>query len=99
MSRYLHTLSAVLFYLLGSSAFLAYVLWHNGVAVERTEAWLAVVDLPLLFIGALYGGLSVERSLRDGNRPSLLVGILVALPLLAVCVLFAALNFWNLVAR
>jgi hypothetical protein len=91
--RYIHALSAVLFYLLGSSFFIAFILMRNGIAAENFNAWLHAGDMPLLLSGLLYGGLSVYGSIRSDTSSSkiLLIGILV--PLVIIFLLLAALNF------
>lgn len=91
--HYLHTLSAVLFYILGTTFFLAYVLMHNGIAATASLAWLHTGDMPLLLSGLLYGGLSVYRSLQDeaSSSKALMLGILI--PLAILFLLLLAVNF------
>ncbi len=80
MSRYLHTLSAILFYILAGAFFLGYVLMINDIAPLRMAAFLYAGQLPLLFVSLLYGGLSVYHSLhREGTGASVL-SILIGLP-------------------
>lgn len=93
VSRYLHTLSAALFYLVGSSCFVAYVLLRNGMGGEAPGLWLNVIDLPLLALGLLYGGLSIYRSLSDGH-PSRTLAWGVGIPFTVLFVLAALANFW-----
>lgn len=81
MLRYLHALSAVLFYLLGLSFFLAYVLLKNAIAVSWMMRWLDIGMLPLLFVSLLYAGLSFRQSLKEAS-PSRLLSLLLSLPLL-----------------
>ena len=95
MARYLHRLSAVLFYALGSSCFLAYVLLRNGIGGALPGQWLLHVDLPLVAVGLLYGGISVAFSLSDDPTPSRRLCIAVAAPLAALFLAFLVLNFWN----
>lgn len=96
MSRYLHTLSAVLFYLLGLAAFGAYVLLKNDIGGTYPQFLLMIIDIPLLVVGALYGGISVYRSLKEDHAPSPILGIFIALPLILVVGFFAVLNFWTI---
>jgi hypothetical protein len=96
MSRYLHTLSAVLFYLLGLAAFGAYVLLKNAWGGYLPSFVLNVIDIPLLVVGALYGGMSVYRSLKEEHAPSPILGIFIALPLILVIGFFVVLNFWTI---
>ncbi len=98
MVRYLHTLSAVLFYVLAGSMFLAYVLAHNDIWQPQATLWMNVGDLPLLLTSILYGGTSVYLSLKDDTAPSPILGTLIALPLLVVFGFFVILNFWTLFA-
>lgn len=96
MSRFLHTLSAVVFYLLGAVAFGAYIAFKNGFWVDRAEFVLSIIDLPLLVVGALYGGLSVYRSLKSEHAPSPILAFFIALPLILVIGFFGVLNFWTI---
>ena len=93
MLRYLHSLSAVCFYILGSSFFLAYIFFHNGIMAEASQAWMQIGDMPLLLSGILYGGLSVYRSISDetANSKTLMLGI--GIPLVILFGLFLVLNF------
>lgn len=92
MIRYLHTLSAILFYVLGLSFFGAYILFHNGIATQASAAWLKSGDLPLLVSGLLYGGLSVYESVRkDSSSQTVLLGI--SIPLGILFILLLVLNF------
>ena len=94
MVRYLHTLSAILFYILGSSMFVAYVLYVNDIAKVQTGTWLETSDLPLLFMGLLYGGLSVYRSLTNDKKESTVLALSLGIPLLAIFLVFVSLKFF-----
>ena len=94
MIRYLHTLSAALFYILGSAAFIAYVMQTNNIAVAASTEWLNASDLPLLCIGLLYGGLSLYRSLTNENKASRTLGLSIGIPLLILFLLFVSLKFF-----
>lgn len=84
MSRYLHTLSAVLFYILGGTYFGALVLDHNGVGSGYPRFWMDIADLPLLLTGLLFGGVSLYRSVRGDEDTShaLIVGLAIPLGIL-----------------
>jgi hypothetical protein len=93
MSRFLHTLSAILFYLLGGSYFLAIVLNYNDIAGTAPRVWMDIMDLPLLLTGLLFGGISLYRSVRsDGDTShALIVGL--AFPLVILFGLMLITNF------
>ncbi|HVW66943.1 MAG TPA: hypothetical protein VHA78_04425 [Candidatus Peribacteraceae bacterium] len=93
MTRYLQTLSAILFYILGASAFLAYLLWVNAIAQKQMLLWLQTVDLPLLCVALLFGGISVYRSMTPG-KPSRGLALWIGIPLLFVFLLSVFLKFW-----
>lgn len=98
MIRFLHSLSAFCFYLLGSAMFGSFVLLRNGLYAPWPERLLTTADLPLLAAGMLYGGTSVYLSLRDEGSSSRALALTVALPLLALFLLVLALNFWPVLA-
>lgn len=91
--RYLHALSAVLFYALGTSFFGAYFLMQNEIGATFPYMWLQVGDLPLFLSGVLYGGISVYRSLQGDAPVSRVLAIAIGLPLLFLFVAIAILNF------
>ena len=95
MARYLHSLSAVLFYLLGLSFFGAYLLWRNEIEGALSLNWLTVADLPLLITGLLYGGTSVYLSI-DQDHHSRGLAWWIGLPLLILFIVAAVFNFWPL---
>ena len=95
MPRYLNTLSTILFYTLGSSFFLAYILMRNEIADPWPLWWLEIADMPLLLIALLYGGLSLYLSLQPEIGGSKAFGTIVALPLSLLFLLFLFLNFWT----
>ena len=81
MLTYLHRLSALLFYILGSSFFLAYIFWKNQILADASMQWLSHAFLPLLAVAMLYGGASVLLSIEPEGRPSSSLTLLVTLPL------------------
>lgn len=94
MTRHVHTISAVLFYLLGASFFGAYLLLRNEIAGGWPVWWMSVADLPLAIVCTLYGGTSLYLSLRK-EKPSKSLAIVIAIPLIALLVFLFVLNFWN----
>lgn len=91
--RYIHTLSAALFYILGSSFFLSYILMHNDIAPDAASGWLSIADIPLLFSGLLYGGLSVYLSIQDEAKPSRGLMIAIGVPLTVIFLVLLIVNF------
>lgn len=75
--------SAILFFVLGSLMFFLVIL--------KQAALLAVLDLPLIFFGLLYGG----SALLTGNNkePSTLSTAIVGVLMLAIFVVFLWFNF------
>lgn len=94
MSRYLHTLSAILFYSLGLSFFVAYVLTSNEIAVAPLQMWMNIADLPLLGSALLYGGLSIYLSLIQDRAPSRSLALTLGIPLTLIFLLTIVLTFW-----
>jgi hypothetical protein len=92
MLRYLHTLSAICFYALGSSFFISYVLFANNIASSAMQTWLQIGTLPLTLCGLLYGGISVYRSIKDESSSTILL-IGIALPLAIFFIFLLLLNF------
>ncbi len=95
MTRYLHTLSAVLFYILGSTFFIAYILQINKIAVEPSVLWLQKGILPLLCVALLYGGTSVYLSVTSEHKPSRALAITITIPLIIIFLIFMFLKFWH----
>ena len=96
MLRYLHTLSATLFYILGASLFLAYILAHNNIQASAALRFLQIIDMPTLLVGLLYGGLSMYRSLHDKSKgTSIILALALGFPLAALFLIVITLNFWN----
>ena len=80
MSRYLHTLSAILFYCLAGAFFLAYVLMTNNIAPASMAAFLYIGQLPLLLVSLTYGGLSIFHSLHREGAPANLLSVVIGVP-------------------
>jgi len=95
MSRYFHGLSAVLFYILGTTVFAAYLLEKNGVWPDAARLWMLSVMLPLLACGLLYGGLSLYLSVKNASGKSTVLATMLAVISLIVFSSFAILTFWH----
>jgi hypothetical protein len=94
MLRYLHQLSAVLFYALGSAFFLAYVLYRNAIGGMFPVQLLTKGDLVLLACALLYGASSVILSI-DETGQSKGLRWMIGIPMLLIFIVFAVFNFWN----
>jgi hypothetical protein len=84
--------STALFYLLGSLTIMAIVLVQRDVFVMYASRFLAVVDLPLLLVGMLYGGSALCESAASGRSRTILATIVFTVITL-LFVLFCYLNF------
>ncbi len=91
----MHRLSAVLFYLLGGSMFLAYLLQTRGVWPNASEQWMLAAMLPLLVCSLLYGMLSLYLSVRSSSGKSTLLATILAILSILVFTVFAVLTFWK----
>jgi hypothetical protein len=94
MVRTLQRLSAAVFFLLGASFFVAYVLLRNGVYMNECAVWMQVADLPLAFCAVIYGGTSLYLGLRDPKQSSRTLAWGIAIPLLLIFALILVMNFW-----
>jgi len=84
--------SGFLFYTVGIIALVLLVLSRRGIAPAFTGQLIPIIDLPLLFVGMLYGGTSLYVSLtREKSSTVLAVSIFVPLGLLFL--FFCWLNF------
>ena len=95
MLKTLHPLSAVVFYALGLSFFVAYLLLRNGIAGTWPGWWLQVADLPVIIAGGVYGGMSMYKSLTRDHVPSRGLAFTIGIPLAALLVFLVILNFWG----
>lgn len=94
MLRYLHSLSALLFYVLGAGMFLSYVLMHKNIQPVFALRFLQIMDMPLLLTGLLYGGISIYRSLHDESKgTSIILALALGFPLVALFFVVVAMNF------
>jgi hypothetical protein len=96
MLRFLHSLSAVLFTLLGLALFGVEVLWRQQIWMPWSQVLLTTIPTPLLAIGLLYGGTSIALSARDGNRGRAVVGTIVGVVAILIFAGFALLRVWPL---
>jgi hypothetical protein len=98
VSKYLHTLSGILFYVLAGSFFLAFALVRNGLGGDLPGFWLHIGDLPLALSGLVYGGTSMYLSLRAPSAPSRGLAMGIAVPLAVLFALVLVASFGNLAA-
>ena len=92
MVRFLHTLSAILFYALGAVFFLAYALFVNDIGAGPTKTFMEVGDLPLLCVALLYAGSSLYLSLTN-EKESKPLGLSIGIPIVIVFITFVILKF------
>lgn len=84
--------SGFLFYFIGIITLVLIVLSRRGIAAGLTGGLLPVIDLPLIFVGLLYGGTSLYGSLtREKSSTALAMSIFV--PLAIIFIIFCWLNF------
>lgn len=93
--RFLHTVSAVLFTVLGLALFGAEVLWRQGLWMPWSLAVLTTIPAPLIAVGLLYGGLSIALSAKEGGNRAV-VGSIVGAVCIALFAAFAVLRLWPL---
>ena len=99
MVHFLHRLSGFTFYLLGLSFFGAYIVLRNDIGqVIWPATWLQVADLPLAFTSIIYGGTSLYLSLKNPERPSRILAIMITIPLVALFGSLVFLNFYRTIA-
>ena len=85
--------AAFWFFVLGIVIIIGVLLLKRGMVTDQWAAVLHVLDLPLLLSGMLYGGTSLYGSMVPKDKSSLVLGVLIALPLLLLFCFFAYLNF------
>ncbi len=95
MITLLHRISAICFFALGLSFFVAYIGARNGIFALQSAIWMQSADLPFALSAIVYGGLSFYRSLTSekGSKP-LAWGI--GIPLGLFFCLLLALDFWKM---
>jgi hypothetical protein len=94
VTRVLHQVSAFLFYVLGTSFFVAYILVRNGIGGIWPAWWLQAADLPLIASAVVYGGLSLFLSLQTPRRSGKTIGLMIAIPLMVFFIFVLVMNFW-----
>ncbi len=93
--RFLHQLSAVIFFILGTTFFAAFVLLRNDIATPWPAYWMQIADLPLALTAILYGGLSFFLSMQTQEKKSVALAYSVAIPLSSFFLLLVFLKFWT----
>ena len=95
MLKYLHQLSAFFFYLIGSSFFVAYLLYRNKIWSAFSSDWLQLADLPFAFAAILYGGISLYLSLAIPHHKSRGLAWGITIPLTLMFLVLCLMNFWG----
>ncbi|MDP7069350.1 MAG: hypothetical protein QF815_02380 [Candidatus Peribacteraceae bacterium] len=94
MISYLQKLSGFLFYVLGGSFFLAYMLQYNEVT-PWAAWWLKTADLPLALVGMLFGGSSLYLSVKPRGSESRPLFMIIGIPLVVIFSTLLVMNFWT----
>jgi heme/copper-type cytochrome/quinol oxidase subunit 3 len=89
----LRSIAAFVFYLVGSTFFLAYALTRSGVGGEWPVLWMQIADLPLLLAGIVYGVGSLALSFGHSTRASRIATWVVGIPLGIAFLIFCYLAF------
>lgn len=84
--------AGILFYLLGSIVIVLIVLVQRGTLGEGAVTLLNVLDLPLIFLASVFGGMSLYVSIVKDKR-SFPVLLLIAVPVGVAIITFAWINF------
>ena len=95
MIQYLQRLTGFLFYVLGGSFFIAYMLQFNQVS-PWAGWWLKVADLPLALSGVIFGGTSLYLSVKPKDGDSKPLYIIIGIPLVIIFSTLLVMNFWPL---
>lgn len=94
MLTFLHQLSGVVFYALGLSFFVAWLLMKNAIVPVPAAVWMQIGDLPLAFSAIVYGGLSLYGSLRSAGKIPTALPWMIGVPLAVFFGLLLVMNFW-----
>ncbi len=94
--RFLHTLSAILFTVLGLALFGIEVAWKQGVWMPWSQVLLTTIPTPLIAVGLLYGCLSIVLSAQDNHPRRAVIGSIVGIACIALFAAFAVLRLWPL---
>jgi|TARA_Y100000310_G_scaffold71946_1_gene67834 hypothetical protein len=92
---YLKKLSGFIFYVLGGSFFVAYMLQYNEIT-PFGGWWLRVADLPLILAGVLFGGTSLYLSVKPKDQDSKTLFVVIGVPLVVIFSTLLLMNFWPL---
>ncbi|MBU0458721.1 hypothetical protein KJ652_00225 [Patescibacteria group bacterium] len=95
MLQSIHRLSGLLFFLLGSILFAAYLMMHNGVYANESAWWLQRADLPFALVTVLFAGSSLFKSLNPREKRAPILAAFIVIPLIAFFVFVLVLNFWE----
>lgn len=95
MITHLKKISGFLFYVLGGTFFIAYMLHYNQIT-SIGGWWLKVADLPLALVGVLYGGTSLYMSVKPRDGDSKPLYIIIGVPLIIIFSTLLVMNFWPL---
>ncbi len=91
----LRTIAGTLFFIVGGTYLGAYLLWQTGTAEPFGAWWLAIMDLPFIAMGLLYGALSLHLSVRNPEKPSHIQAWIIGFFAAALFLLAATLNYWE----
>ncbi|MDP7477405.1 MAG: hypothetical protein QF442_03075 [Candidatus Peribacteraceae bacterium] len=58
--------------------------------------WLRVADLPLILVGAIYGGTSLYMSVKPRDKDSRPLFMIIGVPLVIIFSTLLMMNFWPL---
>jgi hypothetical protein len=94
MLKFLQSLSAVCFFLLGITFFVAFLFLRNNVQMIWSAWWMQVADLPLLVSAVTYGATSFMLSVKGRAVTPILI-ILVGLVSILFLGTAIVLNFWG----
>ncbi|MCF7844332.1 MAG: hypothetical protein K9M03_00700 [Kiritimatiellales bacterium] len=95
MTHYLHKVTGILFFLLGISLFVAYLLMHNGIYASQTAWWIQRADLSFALTTLIYGGTGLYLSIHPKDKPSRALALTIGIPVAAFFVFLFILNFWE----
>ncbi|TSC59176.1 MAG: hypothetical protein Greene041619_12 [Candidatus Peregrinibacteria bacterium Greene0416_19] len=93
MPRFLHQLSGILFYVIGATFFLSYVLMRNDILLPWSAWWLQAARLPFMLVAMMFGGFSVYLSLAAGRSHSRFLATMIAAPLVVFLLFLIVVNF------
>jgi hypothetical protein len=86
-------LSGFLFYALALLLLVGIITVRRGFMTDTLPPILSSLDLPLLGVAMLYGGMSLYQSLTR-RGPSTVLAWAIAVPLLLFYIFCVVLNFW-----